>query len=294
MKNKIRRTLDASLLCLRFPFLYPRNRFTGRHHTGALNKVTYRLFNQAIREIGVSAELYKKEIPLTTWEDVFEYRIKLNKEARNLTVTYKSTTYEHPLKDLLWRDDRFEILGMRLSFALSGRLNVIICVKPKDENDKTNYGFHYETIKIIRSKFKLRLYRILRWFDDNVLDRILFLPDHTELDAMPDGWRKAFGIQMCKEIKAALKLHKGALRKYRIVQIKEKFGGLRWYDNWSTAEVMKVIKKYEHISYFTCIDCGKPATKMSTGWICPYCDDCIGNRNYTEIKRKDNESSSAE
>ena len=34
----------------------------------------------------------------------------------------------------------------------------------------------------------------------------------------------------------------------------------------------------------TCIVCGKPATKMSTGWISPYCDDCVNpNRKYTKI-----------
>lgn len=25
---------------------------------------------------------------------------------------------------------------------------------------------------------------------------------------------------------------------------------------------------------FTCIVCGRPATKISTGYISPYCDDC--------------------
>ena len=46
----------------------------------------------------------------------------------------------------------------------------------------------------------------------------------------------------------------------------------------------KIIPKYEELSYHTCINCGKPATKRSTGWICPYCDDCIGDRDYTDIK----------
>ena len=44
------------------------------------------------------------------------------------------------------------------------------------------------------------------------------------------------------------------------------------------------VDKYENLSYHTCINCGKPATKISTGWICPYCDNCIGDRYYTEIK----------
>lgn len=24
----------------------------------------------------------------------------------------------------------------------------------------------------------------------------------------------------------------------------------------------------------TCIVCGEPATRMTRGWICPYCDEC--------------------
>ena len=51
-----------------------------------------------------------------------------------------------------------------------------------------------------------------------------------------------------------------------------------------TLEIFEIIEKYENLSYHTCINCGKPATKISTGWICPYCDNCIGDRNYTEIK----------
>jgi hypothetical protein len=110
---------------------------------------------------------------------------------------------------------------------------------------------------------------------------------YTELDAMPYGWRKAFGIQMCKDIKNALinELGYKGLFNYRISQIKEKFGSLRWYDNGGTKNIHNIIDKYEDLSYKTCINCGKPATKISQGWISPYCDDCIGDRIYTEIEK---------
>jgi hypothetical protein len=103
---------------------------------------------------------------------------------------------------------------------------------------------------------------------------------------MESGWRKAFGIQMCKEIKKELKKHK-FLYKYRIVQIKEKWGYLHWYDSGTPkdSKIYDIIRKYEQISAKTCGVCGKPATKMSKGWIYPYCDDCIGDRNFTEIDK---------
>ena len=98
----------------------------------------------------------------------------------------------------------------------------------------------------------------------------------SELDDMPDGWRKAFGEQMCEEIYQALLKNGGkeAVNKYRIIQIKEKGGYLHWYDSNGNTEINKIIRKYEDISEKTCITCGKPATKISLGWISPYCDDC--------------------
>ena len=99
----------------------------------------------------------------------------------------------------------------------------------------------------------------------------------TELDNMPDGWRIAFGEQMCEEIADLLK-RANYLDKYHITQIKEKWGGLRWYDNGVPQayynELYDIIKKYEKLSEKTCIICGKPAKWITTGWIIPICDDC--------------------
>lgn len=97
---------------------------------------------------------------------------------------------------------------------------------------------------------------------------------------IPEGWRKAFGLQMIREINEALLRNGGkkTRKAYDISDIKEKFGALRWYDNGAPNEVHNIIEKYAYISRYTCIDCGKPATVITTGWICPYCDDCIGDR----------------
>lgn len=101
--------------------------------------------------------------------------------------------------------------------------------------------------------------------------------EFTELDDMPDGWRIAFGEQMCEELKQELLKSGGekALNDYRIVQIKEKYGYLRWYDNGCTERwCREILPKYEALSERTCIRCGKPATLISTGWISPWCDEC--------------------
>lgn len=117
------------------------------------------------------------------------------------------------------------------------------------------------------------------WTDSIVED---YNYEFTELDGMPDGWRKAFGIQMCEDIRKIL-IKANYLYDYRITQVKEKFGGLRWYDYGAPSsifqELQDTINKYEELSYRTCINCGRPATKISLGWINPFCDKCADKLN---------------
>lgn len=115
------------------------------------------------------------------------------------------------------------------------------------------------------------LYPRNEWTDEPIED---FDYTYTILDDMPAGWVKAFGEQMCKEIKQALKEDNIDINAWRIDQLKEKFGAMRLYPNIYGKALNTVINKYEKISAKTCCRCGKPATKISTGWILPWCDDC--------------------
>ena len=76
-----------------------------------------------------------------------------------------------------------------------------------------------------------------RWTDKVPED---FDYSYTELDSMPDGWRKAFGEQMCEEIREEL-VRANYLDQYRITQIKEKYGSLRWYDFGCTERMLREI-----------------------------------------------------
>lgn len=98
----------------------------------------------------------------------------------------------------------------------------------------------------------------------------------TYLDDMPDGWRKAFGEMMCEEIKQEL-VRCNYLNEYRILQIKEKYGELRWYDNGTPIDckVPEIIDNYSMLSQNICIICGKPDVPIiNSGWISPYCKKC--------------------
>lgn len=52
--------------------------------------------------------------------------------------------------------------------------------------------------------------------------------EYTELDAMPEGWRIAFSDEMLEELRNEL-IRCNALDTYKVEQIKEKYGSLRWY-----------------------------------------------------------------
>lgn len=110
--------------------------------------------------------------------------------------------------------------------------------------------------------------------------------EYIWLDDMPDGWRNAFGLQMCEELKQALnKQPQTFADTFKIIQIKEKFGGLRFYTNWTTSEINEVISKYENMSYSICIRCGAPAKWITKGWISPFCDKCKPDENCVEIEK---------
>lgn len=60
-----------------------------------------------------------------------------------------------------------------------------------------------------------------------------------------------------------------------ILQIKEKFGGLRWYIGNSNEKVFERIAQAEKESYKTCEYCGKKGKlRTDRSWIKTLCDDC--------------------
>lgn len=62
-------------------------------------------------------------------------------------------------------------------------------------------------------------------------------------------------------------------------QVKEKWGGLRFYVDGTTEEndkqVYEIIGKYEKLSYKTCENCGQPGKVRKGGWVRTLCDNCV-------------------
>lgn len=191
--DNIKAAVKSSIMCIRFPFLYPRNRFTGLHYNN--------------------------------WKIVKYHRDHWD-EAFTCDDHYR------PVVKNWW-----------------------MCVKIK----------------------------FLDWLNEWPLQIIHCVPTYTELDMMPSGWRDAFGIKMCKDIRRELRRFRFT-RKYRIMDIKEKYGTLHWYDAGYPAgsRIPEIIDEYEKLSWQTCIICGRPAKRWTTGWLSPYCREHCPDRPYSE------------
>ena len=112
--------------------------------------------------------------------------------------------------------------------------------------------------------------------------------ESTELDAMPAGWRIAFGEELCKEIMEELS-ENNCMDSYRIVQIKEKHGALRWYSQGGTERIQQeIIPKYEKLSRRICIQCGQSATLVTLDWTAPWCDACAEKLSHRKCVDIDN------
>lgn len=61
------------------------------------------------------------------------------------------------------------------------------------------------------------------------------------------------------------------------VQVKEKYGTLRFYMSCETDEIFDLIHETEALSSQTCENCGAPAKMRGTRWFEVRCDACFSN-----------------
>ena len=87
--------------------------------------------------------------------------------------------------------------------------------------------------------------------------------------------------------KTKLLLQKGEPALFRVVQVKEKFGTLRFYTDLSSDGMEKLIRKAEKKSCITCEVCGKPGVLMARGyWYKTLCTECAKNESKDNEKYK--------
>ena len=95
----------------------------------------------------------------------------------------------------------------------------------------------------------------------------------TLLDTLPMGWYGLI-LDMCKEIKRELVKY-DLVSKYEVVEAKEKWYELRWYDGLDNLSPMPstitdIVCKYEMQSKEVCMMCGRPKPKDEM-----VCDMCV-------------------
>lgn len=102
-----------------------------------------------------------------------------------------------------------------------------------------------------------------------------FFPDRPKIQkagffAVGNGW---YGI-----IKEIIEKSIAAGWDKQICQVKEKFGGLRFYINSAPDEVHKLIREAENKSLEICEVCGNPGKQRNGGWIKTLCEEHDKNR----------------
>jgi hypothetical protein len=70
-----------------------------------------------------------------------------------------------------------------------------------------------------------------------------------------------------------------------VAQIKEKFGGLRFYYDGGDDTIRGMVTMAEAWAGNTCEDCGNPATKQTSGWIKNVCDKHFEEREALRKER---------
>lgn len=79
---------------------------------------------------------------------------------------------------------------------------------------------------------------------------------------------------MCKEIQSEIEGWADEEYNYFGISVKEKYGTLRIYYTIINETLEEIAERYEELSKYTCIRCGRPASWRSKGWIAPYCNEC--------------------
>lgn len=98
-----------------------------------------------------------------------------------------------------------------------------------------------------------------------------------------DGWANLIW-DLCEKLEEQLS-KEGDDKEYpfEVVQVKEKFGGLRFYTNWGTDAVYDLIDEAEDKSFEVCEMCGKEGKLRSNGmWMKTLCEEHTKELGYKE------------
>ena len=93
-----------------------------------------------------------------------------------------------------------------------------------------------------------------------------------------DGWYTIID-RLCHQIQWHVKYNLNSngvegIADVEAVQVKEKFGGLRFYYGGGDEFIHGLVSMAEEMSNCTCEECGSPGTQNEGGWINTFCEPC--------------------
>ena len=282
----IKCAIVSSYMCLRFPFLYTRNAFSGLHcNCWTIRNFHKKHYKDCVIDVYVKTERVnglEKQHKGTSVFDLNEHGIDLwcNIFGDDVLYFHKGAEVLLNLPVFSFFKEKPIRYNVVANYNADKRyIDITIKYMGGEGYDYNNCpdGFKFIYTVVIK-KFMYNWIMFLDWIEKYPYQWINIIPTYSWYDAIPHGWRKAFGLQMMKEIKAELLRVGGRkdLRSMRITDVKEKWGSLQVYCS-SCGDVHKIIEKYEYISFRTCIKCGRPAHGVTNGWVTPLCEDCFHN-----------------
>ena len=105
--------------------------------------------------------------------------------------------------------------------------------------------------------------------------------------AVGKGWWPIIQA-LCKNIDSWVKFSK--CQPVVVEQIKEKFGGLRFYYSGGDQQISGMVRMAEAWADHSCEECGAPGRQRSGGWIRTLCDEHEAERQI-RLNKNENQSS---
>jgi len=93
-----------------------------------------------------------------------------------------------------------------------------------------------------------------------------------------DGWYELIK-NLCKDISRILDMYPDLRQEFKVVQVKEKYGTLRFYASTTSDLIFDLIGWYEDKSATVCENCGNKGKLRGGGWLRTLCDKCENKRH---------------
>ena len=93
-----------------------------------------------------------------------------------------------------------------------------------------------------------------------------------------DGW---FDLvwRLCERLEPVVSAEEAESgRPFHVLQVKEKFGGLRFYPNYNNDAIYALIEAAEIESLHTCEVCGQPGKRSGVSWFQTTCEEHVSGR----------------